>query len=68
MNLTGKQIIGFETKASGHRNFQGVQAASGEALPQVFVEATAEEAEEAPERFDRDQKPRKPRKDKKETK
>ena len=47
MNLTGKQIIGFETKASGHRNFQGVQAASGEALPQVFVEATAEEAEEA---------------------
>ena len=47
MNLTGKQIIGFETKAAGHRNFQGIQATTGEALPQVFVEATDEEANEA---------------------
>ena len=47
MNLTGKQIIGFETKASGHRNFQGIQAATGEALPQIFVEATDGEANEA---------------------
>lgn len=47
MNLTGKQLIGFETKASGQRNFQGIQAATGEALLQVFVEATAEEAQEA---------------------
>lgn len=47
MNLTGKQLIGFQTKAAGHRNFQGIQAASGEALPQVFVEATADEANEA---------------------
>ncbi len=47
MNLTGKQIIGFQTKAAGHRNFQGVQASSGETLPQVYVEATDEEANEA---------------------
>lgn len=47
MNLTGKQIIGFQTKAAGHRNFQGIQATTGEALPQVFVEATDEEANEA---------------------
>ncbi|MDU0807834.1 aldehyde dehydrogenase (NADP(+)) [Aquirufa regiilacus] len=47
MNLTGKQIIGFQTKAAGHRNFQGIQATTGEVLPQVFVEATDEEANEA---------------------
>jgi alpha-ketoglutaric semialdehyde dehydrogenase len=47
MNLTGKQIIGFQTKAAGHRNFQGIQASSGETLPQVYVEATDEEANEA---------------------
>ncbi len=47
MNLTGKQIIGFQTKAAGHRNFQGIQATTSEALPQVFVEATDEEANEA---------------------
>jgi NADP-dependent aldehyde dehydrogenase len=47
MNLTGKQIIGFQTKAAGHRNFQGIQASSGEALPQIYVEATDEEANEA---------------------
>ena len=23
MNVTGKQLIGFQTKAAGHRNFQG---------------------------------------------
>jgi NADP-dependent aldehyde dehydrogenase len=47
MNLTGKQIIGFQTKAAGHRNFQGIQATTGEVLPQVFIEATDEEANEA---------------------
>ncbi len=47
MNLTGKQLIGFSTKAEGHRNFQGIQASTGEALPQVYTEATAEEADEA---------------------
>lgn len=47
MNLTGKQLIGFQTKAAGHRNFQGVQAATGEFLPQVFTEATVDEANEA---------------------
>jgi alpha-ketoglutaric semialdehyde dehydrogenase len=47
MNLTGKQLIGFQTKAAGHRNFQGVQAATGELLPQVFTEATVDEANEA---------------------
>ena len=47
MNLTGKQLIGFQTKAAGHRNFQGVQAATGELLPQVFTEATDVEANEA---------------------
>ena len=47
MNLTGKQLIGFQTKAAGHRNFQGVQAATGELLPQVFTEATVDEAHEA---------------------
>ncbi|MHA8080917.1 aldehyde dehydrogenase (NADP(+)) [Aquirufa regiilacus] len=47
MNLTGKQIIGFQTKAAGHRNFQGIQATTGEVLPQVFTEATDEEANEA---------------------
>ena len=47
MNSTGKQLIGFQTKAAGHRNFQGVQAATGELLPQVFTEATVDEANEA---------------------
>ncbi len=47
MNLTGKQLIGFQTKAAGHRNFQGVQAATGELLPQVFTESTVDEAHEA---------------------
>ncbi|MHA8075737.1 aldehyde dehydrogenase (NADP(+)) [Aquirufa sp. TARAVU-A1A] len=47
MNLTGKQLIGFQTKATGHRNFQGVQAATGELLPQVFTESTVDEANEA---------------------
>jgi len=47
MNLTGKQLIGFQTKAAGHRNFQGVLAATGELLPQVFTEATVDEANEA---------------------
>ena len=47
MNLTGKQIIGFQTKAAGQRHFQGVQAVTGEVLPQEFVEATADEAQEA---------------------
>jgi NADP-dependent aldehyde dehydrogenase len=47
MNLTGKQLIGFQTKAAGHRNFQGVQAATGELLPQVYTEATVDEANEA---------------------
>ena len=47
MNLTGKQLIGFQTKAAGHRNFQGVQAATGELFPQVFTESTVDEANEA---------------------
>jgi len=47
MNLTGKQLIGFQTKAAGHRNFQGIQAATGELLPQVYTEATVDEANEA---------------------
>ncbi|MFM6936365.1 MAG: aldehyde dehydrogenase (NADP(+)) [Aquirufa sp.] len=47
MNSTGKQLIGFQTKAAGHRNFQGVQAATGELLPQVFTESTVDEANEA---------------------
>jgi NADP-dependent aldehyde dehydrogenase len=47
MNLTGKQIIGFQTKAAGHRIFQGVQAATAEVLTQEFIEATADEAQEA---------------------
>ena len=47
MNLTGKHIIGFQTKAAGHRIFQGVQAATGEVLTQEFIESTADEAQEA---------------------
>ena len=47
MNLTGKQIIGFSTKTEGQRTFQGINAASGEPLPQVFTEATVGEADEA---------------------
>jgi NADP-dependent aldehyde dehydrogenase len=47
MNFTGKQLIGLSQQATGHRNFQGIQAATGEALPQQYVEATAEEADHA---------------------
>lgn len=47
MNLTGQQIIGFQTKAAGHRIFHGIQASTGESLPQNFIEATADEATEA---------------------
>jgi NADP-dependent aldehyde dehydrogenase len=47
MNFTGKQLIGLSQQASGHRNFQGIQAAMGEALPQQYVEATADEADNA---------------------
>lgn len=47
MNFTGKQLIGLSQQATGHRNFQGIQAATGETLPQQYVEATADEADNA---------------------
>jgi 2,5-dioxopentanoate dehydrogenase len=47
MNFTGKQLIGFSQKANGQRTFQGIQATTNEALPQIYIEATADEADEA---------------------
>lgn len=47
MQVTGKQIIGQSITATGQHHFQGVQASSGELLPQVFTDATHAEVDEA---------------------
>ncbi len=47
MKLTGKQIIGNHLSQKGHRSFFGIQASTGEEIPQLFFEATVEEVDEA---------------------
>ncbi|MBC7922986.1 MAG: aldehyde dehydrogenase (NADP(+)) [Ferruginibacter sp.] len=49
MQLTGSQLIGNQLSKQGSKTFTGFRADSGEALPTVFHEATAEEVDGAVE-------------------
>lgn len=47
IQLTGSQLIGNQFSKKGSKTFTGFRADSGEALPAIFHEATAEEVDEA---------------------
>jgi NADP-dependent aldehyde dehydrogenase len=47
MNLTGEQIIGNHFSKKGSKTFQGIDAATGQAIATHFHEASTEEVDEA---------------------
>lgn len=47
MNLTGKQMIGFDITNSGDQTFQAVNPADGSVLEPVFFEAAARDVDDA---------------------
>lgn len=47
MTLSGKQFIGFDTKAQGQHAFRAINPSLGQAIAPDFLEATSEEVDQA---------------------